>query len=71
MLFDHYKKIFLAFIFISFSIITHAEIQPELLQQLKNENVVDTTHTLTDNQIGRLKQQNEQLYQQKKIDLKF
>lgn len=71
MLFDHYKKIFLAFIFISLSIITHAEIQPELLQQLKNENVVDTTHTLTDNQIGRLKQQNEQLYQQKKIDLKI
>ncbi|WP_287908318.1 TPM domain-containing protein [Acinetobacter sp.] len=52
------------------SICSHA-LSPELLQQLKQEHIVDTTHTLDRNQIEALKNQNRQLYQQKNIDFKI
>ncbi|AYO55457.1 TPM domain-containing protein [Acinetobacter wuhouensis] len=68
------KKIYLTFILFTLtlfiSVISHA-LSPELLQQLKKENVVDTTQTLSDNQIAEIKSQNEYLYQEKKIDLKI
>ncbi|MFW1947807.1 TPM domain-containing protein [Acinetobacter bereziniae] len=52
------------------SICSHA-LSPELLQQLKQQHIVDTTSTLDNNQIEALKNQNRQLYQQKNIDLKI
>ena len=61
------------FVFI-FTLLLNAStyaLSPELLQQLKKENVVDTTQTLSANQIAELKSQNEYLYQEKKIDLKI
>ena len=48
-----------------------ASLNASVLEQLKNEDVVDTTHTLTSVEINQLKQQNEQLYQQRNIDFKI
>ena len=70
MLLKDYKKLFIIFILLAFSVISHA-LSPELLKQLKKGNIVDTTLTLSDNQIAKLKSQNKQLYQEKKIDLKI
>lgn len=44
---------------------------PALLEQLKNENVVDTTQTLSADEIEKLKQQNEQLYKEANVDFKI
>ena len=55
--------------FISSSI--YAEFDSALLEKLKKENVVDTTHTLSANEIEKLKQQNEQLYQEANVDFKI
>ncbi|AXQ23358.1 hypothetical protein BEN71_15325 [Acinetobacter wuhouensis] len=69
-----YKTLYQQFILFTctllLSVISHA-LSPELLKQLKKENIVDTTLTLSDNQIAKLKSQNKQLYQEKKIDLKI
>ena len=48
-----------------------ASLNASVLEQLKNEDVVDTTHTLTSVEVNQLKQQNEQLYQQRNIDFKI
>lgn len=62
---------FLLFILsLTVSIYSHA-LSPKLLEQLKKENIVDTTRTLSDTEIKNLKQQNEQMYQQQKIDFKI
>ena len=46
-------------------------ISPDILEQLKKDNVVDTTQTLSANEIEKLKQQNEQLYQEANVDFKI
>jgi uncharacterized protein len=62
---------FFLFCFVSFiSVLTHA-MSPELLDQLKKNHVVDTTQTLSLEEIEQLKLQNEQLYKQKNIDFKI
>jgi uncharacterized protein len=62
---------FFLFCFVSFiSVLTHA-ISPELLEQLKKNHVVDTTQTLSLEEIEQLKIQNEQLYKKKNIDFKI
>ena len=52
------NKFIYVFILLCITTLSHA-LSPELLQQLKKENVVDTTQTLSDNQIAELKSQNE------------
>lgn len=48
---------FLLFILsLTVSIYSHA-LSPKLLEQLKKENIVDTTRTLSDTEIKNLKQQ--------------
>lgn len=49
----------------------YAEINSAVLEQLKKENIVDTTHSLTNDEIQHLKKQNEQLYQKSLIDFKI
>lgn len=56
---------------ISFLSICSYALTPQQLQQLKQEHIVDTTSTLSSDQIEALKNQNRQLYQQKNIDLKI
>lgn len=46
-------------------------IAPALLEQLKTQNVVDTTQTLTAAQLQQLKSNNEAIFQQQHIDLKI
>ncbi|WP_180183221.1 hypothetical protein [Acinetobacter sp. YH01020] len=47
----------------------YAEINSAVLEELKNSNVVDQTNSLSRDKIAQLKKQNEQLYQQKHVDL--
>lgn len=49
----------------------YAEINSAVLEELKNSNVVDQTNSLSRDEIAQLKNQNEQLYQQKHIDFKI
>lgn len=56
---------------ISFLSICSYALTPQQLQQLKQEHIVDTTSTLSSDQIEALKNQNRQLYEQKNIDLKI
>ena len=50
---------------------THANIDADLLDQLKTENILDTTSTLDRQEIAELQTQNEQLFEQAKIDFKI
>lgn len=49
----------------------YAEINSAVLEELKNSNVVDQTNSLSRDEIAQLKNQNEQLYQQKHVDFKI
>ena len=49
----------------------YAELNSAVLAKLKTENVVDTTHSLTNDEIQDLKNQNEQLHQKSHIDFKI
>ncbi|MEB3754343.1 TPM domain-containing protein [Acinetobacter sp. MD2(2019)] len=51
--------------------VTSYAISPELLAQLKFENIVDTTNTLTAAQIKNLKAENSLIYKKRNIDLKI
>ena len=64
------QRIIVLFLTSLFSICSFA-LPPELLQQLKQEHIIDTTQTLSSNQIEALKNQNRQLYQQRNIDMKI
>ncbi|MBU3848318.1 MAG: TPM domain-containing protein [Candidatus Acinetobacter avistercoris] len=46
-------------------------ITPEILEQLKTHNIVDTTQTLTNDQIQSLQQRNDQLYKETNVDFKI
>ncbi len=71
MLLKDYKKLFIILMLITFSIITHAEIHPELLQQLQQENIVDTTSSLAPQEIQLLKSQNEKLENEHHVSVKI
>ncbi|UUS61410.1 MULTISPECIES: YgcG family protein [unclassified Acinetobacter] len=49
----------------------YAEINSAVLEELQNSNVVDQTNSLSRDEIAQLKNQNEQLYQQKHVDFKI
>lgn len=51
--------------------LSYAQISSTVLEQLKNQNIVDTTQTLTLTEIDQLKAQNEQLYKKANIDFKI
>lgn len=53
-----------------FSMCSYA-LSPALLDQLKKDNIVDTTNTLSMNEIDHLKGQNQSLYKEKNIDFKI
>lgn len=53
------------------SLSIYAEFDSALLEKLKKENIVDTTQTLSANEIEKLKLQNEQLYQDANVDFKI
>ena len=67
---NYIRYIFISFALLVLSISTFA-ISPQLLEQLKTEHIVDTTQTLSHKEIQTLKQENEDFFQDNKLDLKI
>lgn len=65
-----YQQFMLLTLSLLLSITCHA-LTPQLLEELKKHNILDTTQTLTTAEIEKLKQNNEVIFKQKNIDLKI
>ncbi len=65
-----YQQFMLLILSLLLSITCHA-LTPQLLEELKKHNILDTTQTLTTAEIEKLKQNNEVIFKQKNIDLKI
>lgn len=65
-----YQQFILLALSLLLSISSHA-LSPQILEELKKDHILDTTQTLTTAEIEKLKQNNEVIFKQKKIDLKI